>query len=79
MSDPLFISRYERLNKIEALLAHNDWTWYRLAKEMNTDRSVICRAFRDKRKTEPSLVVLKRLARAFGVSAGFFIDRRVKR
>lgn len=78
-----FISPSERERRITVLMKRNDWTWYRLAKEMGMGRTSALRSLSPSSSVyagcDPSLDTLKRLARAFGTSAGFFIDQEVKR
>jgi len=77
-----FITPHERRKRIEALLRLNDWSWYRLAKEMNMERTAVVRALKQKtgvRGNDPSLGTLKAVARAFGVSVGYLVDVGSKR
>jgi len=78
-----FITPYVRKQRIEALLKRNDWTWYRLSQEMNMDNTSVVRALKikhshDRKNFDPSLKTIKALARAFNVSAGFFIDQELR-
>ena len=73
-----FITPYERRQRIEALLKLKGWTWYRLAKEMNTNKGTVQHAL----KVDPHarydirVSTIMRAASALGVSAGLLIDRR---
>ncbi len=81
----LFVTRFELDQRISALAKikwGSDWTWYRLAKEMNMPWHSVTRSLRadsDTPTREPSLKVLKAAARALGCSVGFLVDREVKK
>ena len=80
MPKSIFITAKERDARIRVLLDRQGWSWYRLAKEMNMNPGSIYRALKyevGQKNREPSLPTLKRLARALGVRAGFFIDRSI--
>lgn len=81
-----FISPYERRRRIEGAMRRKvseeypeGWTWYKLAKEMNTSGSVVDRAFkigsRSGETHDVTLRLLIRCARALDVSVGFLVDQ----
>jgi len=75
-----FITPKERQKRVEIMLKKLGWSYYKLAQEMRTNPETLyrCIKVRDGEtgpQNEPATDTLKRLARALGVQAGFFIDR----
>ena len=83
MTKRKFITPAERHRRVKVLMDRNEWSWYRLAKEMRMERTAVVRTLKTDTNGEvvndPSLKTLKALARALGVSVGFFVDQEVKR
>jgi len=75
---PRFISAYERRQRIEAVMKLQGITWFGLAKIANCYTTTINRAMRVEpgSKDRASVEMIKRVAKALGVSAGFLIDRK---
>ena len=78
----LFLTGFERRKRVEALMKQAGLTWYGLSRKMNRDQISVQRAFMPKKYgtyPDPRISTIVSVAKALGVSAGFFIDREVRR
>ena len=79
MADKLFLTPSERRLKIDSILEMKNWSWYRLAKEMNRSPTAVSRAFKDLPaygQDNMRLGTIKALAIALGVTVGWLVDKR---
>ena len=75
----LFLTSYERLLRVKALMRHYGWEWKDLEREARSRGCRIRRTLRcEEGEDKPvSLNMLKSIARALGVTVGFLVDRGV--
>jgi hypothetical protein len=77
MPQDRFITHAERCRRVEAFLKANQWSWFRLAKEMDCDYMTVKRNFAPSKRVrnDPRISLIRALARATGTTAGFWLDR----
>ena len=79
----IFITALEREKRIEVLMRRKKMNWHQLSLAMGRDQSSTMRVLKAKRdgskQPDPRISTIKSVAKALGVSAGFMLDREVKR